>query len=109
MSWKVLFFQAARGESPIEDFIEHQDSATYAKILHLILLLKNNGPFLKPPYIKKLQANLYELRITGKIPVRIFYTMINNEYYLLHIFKKKTNKTPNKEIKIAVDRMKEII
>lgn len=107
--WKVRFFQTARGESPIEDFIKSQNEATYAKILHLILLLKNNGPYLKPPYIKKLQSDLYELRATGKIAVRIFYTMINNEYYLLHIFKKKTDKTPAKEIKIALDRTKEIV
>ncbi len=108
-TWKVKFFQTARGESPIEDFIKDQDERTYARILHLILLLKNNGPFLKPPYVKKLQSGLYELRTTGKIAVRVFYTMLNNEYYLLNIFKKKTNKTPTREIKIALDRIKEII
>src|SRR3989344_8759673 len=104
MIWKVLFYQTARGNYPVKEFIQKQDEATYAKILHLILLLKNNGPFLKPPYIKKLQSGLYELRTTGKVAVRIFYTMINNEYYLLHAFKKKTNKTPVKEIKIVLDR-----
>ncbi|KKQ33834.1 MAG: Phage-related protein [Candidatus Nomurabacteria bacterium GW2011_GWB1_37_5] len=109
MAWTVKFFQTERGKSPIEDFIKDQDDTTYAKILHLILLLKNNGPFLKPPYIKKLQSGLYELRTTGKVAVRIFYTMINNEYYLLHAFKKKTNKTPVKEIKIVLDRIKELI
>lgn len=71
-TWRVNYFQTARGVSPIEDFIKDQDETTYAKILHLILLLKNNGPFLKPPYSKKLQSNLYELRITGKIAFRIF-------------------------------------
>lgn len=107
--WKVRFFQTARGESPVEDFIRNQDNATYTKILHLIVLLKNNGPFLKPPYIKKLQSGLYELRTGGKFAVRIFYTMINNEYYLLHAFKKKTDKIPSKEIKTALDRIKEIV
>lgn len=109
MSWKVKFFQTAREESPVEDFIKNQDATTYAKILHLILLLGSSGPFLKPPYSKKLETGLYELRTTGKIAVRIFYTMISNEYYLLHAFKKKTNKTPAKEIKTALDRMKEIV
>ena len=109
MSWKVNFFQTARGDYPAKDFIEQQDEATYAKVLHSIRLLINNGPYLKPPYVKKLQNQLYELRISGKIAVRIFYTMRNNEYYLLHALKKKSQKTPAKEIKTAIDRLSEII
>lgn len=104
--YKALKVKASRGgpQTP-----QNYSFSTHAKILHLIALLRNNGPFLKPPYSKKLQPHLYELRTTGKIAVRISYTMINNEYYLLHAFKKKTNKTPAKEVKIALDRRKEII
>jgi len=109
MAWKVLFFQTTRGDSPVEDFIKEQDEATYAKVLQSIKLLSENGPFLKPPYIKKLQDKLYELRISRKVAIRIFYTISNNEYYLLHAFKKKSQKTPTKEIKVALDRMKEIV
>jgi len=60
MTWKVLFFQTAKGDFPVKDFIKEQDKATYAKVLQSIKLLANNGPFLKPPYIKKLQDKLYE-------------------------------------------------
>lgn len=108
-TWKVRFFQTARGDHPIEKFVKEQDEATYAKILHAILLLKNNGPFLKPPYNKKLQDGLYELRISGKVAIRILYTMHNDEYYLLHAFKKKTQKTPSRELKTAIDRMKGMV
>ncbi|MEK7118982.1 MAG: type II toxin-antitoxin system RelE/ParE family toxin [Patescibacteria group bacterium] len=92
-----------------EEFLEEQNEATYAKALHSIRLLGNNGPYLKPPYVKKVRDKLYELRITGKIAVRILYTMVHNEYYLLHAFKKKSQKAPERELKTAVDRMKEII
>ena len=109
MSWKVKFFQTARGEYPVQQFIEDQDISTQAKIVHSIELLVDYGPFLKPPIIKKLQKGLYELRITGKLAVRIFYFPNNNEYYLLHAFKKKSQKTPTKEMKIAIDRMRELI
>lgn len=108
-TWKVKFFQTARGDSPVEDFIKDQDEIIFAKILSAISLLKTGGPFLKPPYIKKLQDKLYELRISGIITIRIFYTMKNGEYFLLHAFKKKSQKTPNKELKLAIDRMKELI
>lgn len=109
MAWKVLFFQTARGDYPVKEFIEDQDEATYAKILHSIELLENYGPFLKPPYSKKLINKVYELRISGSVAVRILYTIFRKKFYLLHAFKKKTQKTPIREIKTALDRMKEII
>lgn len=107
--WKVNFFQTARGDSPVKDFMKEQDENTYAKILSSIVLLRNGGPFLKPPYIKKLQDKLYELRISGVSAIRIFYTFKNGEYYLLHVFKKKSQKIPSKELKIAIDRIREIV
>lgn len=109
MAWKVNFYQTPRGEFPVEDFIKKQDKDTYAKILSYIMLLKSRGPYLKPPYIKKLQSKLYELRISSRVAIRIFYSSAKNEYYLLHAFKKKTQKTPIKDLKIALDRMKELI
>ena len=109
MAWKVLFFQTARGDYPVKNFIEEQDKATQIKIAHSIDLLADYGPFLKPPDIKKFQDKLYELRIPGKTAIRIFYTIANGEYYLLNAFKKKTNKTPAKELKLAIDRIKEIV
>lgn len=109
MAWKVNYYQAARGDYPVQKFIEEQDLKTFAKIISSIDLLSKHGPLLKPPDIKKLQKNLYELRISGKIAIRIFYTFYNGEYYLLNAFKKKSQKTPLKELKIALDRIKEII
>ena len=109
MAWKVLFFQTTRGEYSVKDFIGEQDPTIRSKIALSILLLKNQGPFLKPPYIKKLQDKLYELRISGITQIRIFYTIHHSEYYLLHAFTKKTQKTPNRELKIAVDRMKKLV
>jgi len=107
--WKVKFYKTGRGEFPVNKFIEGLEMRLAAKISQSINLLSNNGPFLKPPDVKKLQSELYELRIRGRIPIRIFYTIVGNEYYLLHAFKKKSQKTPNKELKVAVDRLKELI
>ena len=109
MSWKVNFFQTTRKTYPVRDFILEQEQTTRAKIDLYFNLLSESGPFLKPPYIKKIHEKLYELRVTGSISVRIFYTIIGNEYYLLHAFKKQSDKTPSKEIKIALDRMRQLI
>ena len=91
------------------DFINERDKTTYAKLIHAIELLETDGPYLKPPHVKKLQNKLFELRISGKVAMRIFYTIRNNEYYLLHVFKKKSQKIPLKELKTALDRIKEVV
>ena len=108
MSWEVKFFKTNRGEFPVKVFIKEQDEVSYSKLLHSINLLTGNGPYLKPPYVKKIQNNLYELRVSGKIQIRIFYTFYGNTYYLIHAFKKKSQKTPIKELRIAIDRLKKI-
>ena len=56
------------------------------------------------PYAKKITDQLYELRIRGKVEIRIIYGFKNNEAVLLHIFKKKQNKIPRKEINTAEER-----
>lgn len=109
MAWIVKFFQTPRGEYPVKEFIDSQDDATRAKAVQLIKMLIDNGPFLKPPYIKKLKNKLYELRGSGSVAVRILYTIHQEEYHLLHAFKKKSQKTPVRELKTAVDRIKELI
>lgn len=104
----IYFFKTARGTFPVKEFIKMQKQSTILKITRTIEYLETGGPFLKPPYSKKIQPNLYELRIQGKEAIRIFYARIGDAYYLLHAFKKKTLKTPRKEIEIALDRLKEL-
>jgi phage-related protein len=109
VTWKVKFFQTTRGDYPVKDFIEEQDKATFAKVIRSIELLENYGPFMKPPYARKIRNKLYELRVPGKGAIRIFYTVFAGEYYLLHAFKKKSQKIPRGEIKIALDRAQRVI
>lgn len=107
--WKVYFFQTARGDHPVKNFIILQNEASQARINKSIRLLINYGPFLKPPYIKKIKGKIFELRVRGNNPVRIFYIQKQNSIFLLHAFKKKSQKTPLRELKTAIDRSREII
>ncbi len=109
MSWEVLFYKNTRGDNPVEIFIKNQQPQTGVKIASAIDALEENGPFISPQFSKKLDSNIYELRITGKIQVRILYTIIGGVFVLLHAFKKKTNKVPFREIKTAIARRNEIL
>lgn len=108
MPYIVRFFESVRGERIIEKFIAGLDNQTKAKFFHLYDLLHTYGPQLTFPHVKRISKNIYELRIRGKNEIRIFYTKMGNTYILLHAFKKKTQKTPIKELGIAQCRLTEI-
>lgn len=109
MAWKVRFYQTARGEYPVKKLLDSLDRPAFAKVSKIIFLLRDYGPILRQPYSKKVQKNLFELRVPGAVAIRIIYCCVGGEYYLLHAFKKKTQKIPRRELKIALDRMKELI
>lgn len=102
--WEVIVFESARGEQYVEEFIKSLDKPTISKFSHSFDLLEKHGPILGMPQSRKLTKDLYELRIRGKHEVRIIYCFIGKEIYLLHGFKKKTERTPTKEITIAQQR-----
>jgi len=60
------------------------------------------------PYSKKMGANLFELRVSGKEAIRVFYTIQNNQAILLHLFKKKSQKIPAKDITTAKRRLEKV-
>ena len=98
-------FETRRGEKPVEEFIVSKSTPTKAKVAHLINLLEIHGNILGMPHSKQLVKGLYELRIRGKEEIRILYYFKGKDIYLLHGFKKQTQKTPGKEIDIALKRL----
>lgn len=105
-SWEVIFFETARGEKVVKEFIKSLEVNTISKISNEIDLIKEHGPFLGMPHSRKLTRDLYELRVRGRQEVRIIYGFINRTIILLHIFVKKTQETPLGEIETAAKRFK---
>jgi phage-related protein len=63
---------------------------------------------LSEPEAKKLDKNLYEIRVRIKTAWRGFYAYIsNNRIIILRIFQKQSQSTPEREIKTANQRLKE--
>ncbi len=71
-------------------------------------LLEMFGTNLTMPHRRKLQPNLFELRIRGGQEIRIFYSFRNDTAILLHAFIKKTQKLPPGEMQIALNRLKNL-
>ncbi|MHB1697513.1 MAG: type II toxin-antitoxin system RelE/ParE family toxin [bacterium] len=110
IDWQVNYFKH-NNRSPIEEWLDDLPIDTRVKILKHIELLKNNGLSLKEPFVKHIKGKIYELRTKDKDGIyRILYFAFKEKtFMLLHGFVKKTNKTPDDDIKIAESRMKEII
>ncbi len=81
--------------------------ADYARILELLI---EYGPNLRLPHSRSFGDGLFELRPRGRSGIgRAFYCfLIGQRVVVLHAFIKKTQQTPEREMKLARKRMKEI-
>lgn len=104
--WNILYFQSARGEKFVKEFIDKQNSMIQGKYAGMVDFLGEYGPFLTEKYTKKIHPDLYELRITGKEQISVLYTVSGKDIILLHALKKKTQKVPRQEIELAENRRK---
>lgn len=89
----------------IYDFLLSFDDATVAKSLHYLELLDEFGEQLRPPQSRKVAKDIYELRITGVASLRVFYTFYKRDIWILHAFVKKSQKIPQKELRLAIHRL----
>lgn len=106
MSWTVIL------DERLESWLNDIPKDIKARIINIVDLLVEHGPQnVREPYVKHLQGKLYEIRAKGKDGIaRVFYFAITGQrIVLLHGFIKKTQKTPKRELAIAVARMKEIL
>jgi phage-related protein len=81
--------------------------ADYAR---LIELLAQHGPSLRLPHSKAFGDGLFELRPRGRSGIgRAFYCfLLGKRIVVVHAFIKKTQETPDKELKLARKRVKEL-
>jgi hypothetical protein len=104
MSWKVEFYINNRDDRPVSHFFRLLDDSTLQKVMKVIDLLGVNGPNLTLPYSKRITKFISELRTGGTNAIRILYGRKSQTFVLLSAFKKKTNKLPLKELKLAESR-----
>jgi phage-related protein len=80
-----------------------------ARYIGLTARMIEHGPNLGLPHTDALGGGLFELRLKGAEGIaRVMYClMIERQILVLHVFVKKTQKTPPRELGIARQRMKE--
>ncbi len=106
MLTRTLIYKDRKGRQPVHEFMEELAASSgkdarinLKKIGSYITLLDKNGLSIGEPYIKHLRGEIWELR-----PLRnriLFAALVEGKFVLLHVFLKKTQKTPVAEIEKA--------
>ena len=108
MDWQIEYYTDTIGVEPVREFINTRSLDAQAEIHHVIGLLEEFALNLRYPYVYKIgKTGIRELRIHHSSDYyRIFYfAFTGRRFVLLHAFLKRTRKTPNREIEIALKRM----
>jgi phage-related protein len=103
--WSVEFLNAE-----VLAELDAQPVEIRAKFEHIVKLIEANGlERVREPYIKHLEGKLWEMRMAGRnqIARAIYLTAIGRRIVVVRVFTKKSQKTPRREIEIALERMKE--
>jgi len=104
--YEVEIYEDKKGHSQIMEWIKELDShstkenkTTLKKLYYQIERLEYDGTFVGEPLVKQIDGKLWELR---PVPNRVFFASLeDNQLVLLHQFRKKTQKTPKREIEQA--------
>lgn len=102
---KIALYSDISGRSPVKSYLtvltmkNDKDSKLNLKKIHsYIESLKEHGVRRGVPVVKHIRGKIWELRPLDK---HILFFRDGETYVLLHIFEKRTNKTPISEIKQA--------
>ena len=82
-----------------------------SKFLRISDMIKSNGlEKMREPYVKHLDAKLWEMRMTGRdgIARSLYVAASGQRVVVLRRFIKKTEKAPRREIELALERAKGI-
>jgi len=110
--YKTKFYKDSKtGRDPVLEYINRLSIKDKLKVLKYIEFLRENKGVLDEPYSRHIKGKIRELRVDfSKNKHRIFYfTFIKRKIILLHVFLKKTKKTPISEIKRAEENYYDVL
>jgi len=109
--YTCIFYETQDRKSPVEEFIESLDEETQNKFILKQQLLEDLGPQLRYPHTDHIGEGIFELRFKGKEGQArvLFFFFYGKRIIFTHGFVKKTQKTPRKEIEIALKRRKDFL
>ncbi len=104
----IKFYKSGANREPVREWLKSLDEDDRKTIGDEIRLVQFGWP-VGMPLVRKMQADMWEIRITlaGRI-ARVFFTVYLGHAVLLHGFIKKSHKTPEAELQTAKNRLKQL-
>jgi phage-related protein len=106
MAWRVEYLNqtvlAEAGALPADQ---------RARVQRIVELIQVQGlERVREPHVKHLEGQLWEMRVSGQsgIARAVYVTAIGKRVVIVRVFVKKTQKTPRREIELALQRAKEV-
>ena len=104
---EVIYYVDAQGSSPVLEQMRALTLREQEKIYAYISFLEERGEELRRPMADYIGDKLYELRPKAH---RVLYFFMLKEYaVIVHLFRKKTNRLPAAEKRIALGRMHDFL
>ena len=82
-----------------------------ARLARIAMLIEEKGlQRVGEPHVKHLEGRLWEIRLKGRsgISRALYVTVVGKRVVIVRVFVKKTDKTPRREIEIALSRAKSV-
>jgi phage-related protein len=83
-----------------------------ASFVYISRLIEDFGlDRVREPHVKHVHGSLWEMRLKGRdgISRALYVTAVGRRVVVVRVFMKKTQKTPNREIQLALKRAKELL
>jgi len=95
----------------VDEELESLATEMLARFVHIAKMLEELGPMeVREPHVKHIRGKLYEMRMRGKAGISraLYITAKNERIVVVRVFIKKTQKTSEREVKLALKRAQEI-
>ncbi len=105
MDWTITYYSES-----VQNEILALPAGLLARYLRYADRMEVYGPDLGMPHTRAMGKGLFELRLKGAEGIsRVFYcTIVGKKIVMLNQFTKNTQKTPLKELSLAMRRLKEV-
>lgn len=106
MVWQVVFL-----DEKVRAELEAFPVDIRARFERIVGLIHAHGlERVREPYVKHLEGPLWEMRMKGRdgIVRALYVTATARRIVIVRVFRKKTRKTPRREIELALRRAKEV-
>jgi phage-related protein len=106
MGWTVSYL-----DTDVEHEITELPIDMQARLRRIADMIEQLGlSAMREPYIKHLDGKLWEMRIAGRdgIARAIYVTVSGQRVVIVRVFRKKTQKTPRRELELAFKRAEQV-